>query len=61
MKPGRALALRRETLARLDTDECRQVGGQAEVTPLCTPVILTIPVTRCLSHVLADCPLAPPA
>lgn len=57
MKQVRTLRLKRETLAALETEELRHIGAaQADVTPMCTPVILTIPVMRCVSEILAECP-----
>ena len=56
MKPVRTLRLQREALTALGGDELREVAAQAAVTPQCTPVILTLPVGRCLSDVLAECP-----
>jgi len=57
MGPTRTLRLRRDVLAALDTGELREVGGMAAaVTPDCTPLVLTIPVARCLSEILAECP-----
>ena len=55
MKSVRKLELRREPLAALTTDEIGRVAGQAAVTPNCTPVILTIPVARCLSEIFEVC------
>jgi hypothetical protein len=51
----RTLALRREALAELTTNEMSAVGG-AQLPPW-TPVIHTLPVNVCL-HTIADCLVA---
>lgn len=55
MKNRRTLALRRESLTELGTDELTVVAGAAAQLPPWTPVIHTLPLDRCVVLVSFDC------
>ena len=59
MRPSRALSLKREALAQLDTDEMREVAGGTHIGCGVThgtscDVCPTLPVNPCLTPVIAD-------